>query len=124
MGPTKTLLDVNATDKTIYLNKIAANVRDYIDTDSQPTVVNNDSPNYTVRIGTAPTHCFVASGGGTAGPNEVIAIGKERVPMMQEYAIRITQTVFSAKTGTSANYSINIEHYVEVWNVIDGGYSH
>ena len=28
----------------------------------------------------------------------------------------MTQTIFSAKTGTSANYTINIDQYVEVWN--------
>jgi Tfp pilus assembly protein PilX len=112
----KNSLQVLAPDQTIYLNKIAANIRDYIDTDSQPTVVNNDSPNYTVRLGTAPTHCFVASGGGTAGADEVVAIGKEQVPAIQEYALRVRETAFSAKTGTSANYTISIDHYFEVWN--------
>ena len=41
-GTDKNSSRLNATDKTIYLNKVAANVRDYIDTDSQPTVINND----------------------------------------------------------------------------------
>ena len=110
--------------RTIYLNKIAANIRDYIDTDSQPTVINPDGdPNalptpkpFTVRLGAAPTHSFVALGGGTTGPNEVIAIGKERIPLIQEYALRVRQNTFSAKTGTSAAYNITIDHYVEVWN--------
>ncbi len=64
-----------------------------------------------------PTNAIVASGGGTAGPNEVIAIGKERVPVIQEYALRIRQIAFTAKTGPLANYTISIDHYVEFWNV-------
>ncbi len=78
-GTNKNSLDVSGTgspsNRTIYLNKIAANIRDYIDTDSQPTIINNNS-GMTVRIGSPPTNAIITSGGGTAGPNEVIAIGK------------------------------------------------
>ena len=56
-GSDKNSLDVTSTGtpshQRIYLNKIAANIRDYIDTDSQPTIVNNDS-SMTVNIGGAP----------------------------------------------------------------------
>ena len=96
----KNSLDVPTTgtpsDQTIYLNKIAANIRDYIDTDSQPTIVNNDS-SLTVRIGSGPTNAIIANGGGTAGTNEVIAIGKERVPLIQEYALRVRETSFGPR---------------------------
>jgi hypothetical protein len=101
--------------RTIYLNKIAANIRDYIDTDSQPTVVNSDG---SVRIGSIPAHPFEAQGGGTAGLSEVWAIGKERVPMMQEYALRVRQIAFAPKNGApSATYKISIDHYMEFWNM-------
>src|SRR5205823_587867 len=90
-GGTNSTADVVSADQTIYLNKIAANIRDHIDTDSQPTIVNNDPPNYTVRIGSPPTHALRAPGGGPSGTNEVIAIGKERVPAMQEYALRVRE---------------------------------
>jgi hypothetical protein len=112
-------LDVNAdnpTNRTIYLNKVAANIRDYIDTDSQPTIVNNDT-GYTVRIGTAPAHPFETSGGGTSGASEVITIGKERVPFAQEYVLRVREVAFSPRTGAAANYTISIDHYVEFWNM-------
>ena len=128
-GTNKNSLDVSGTGspshRTIYLNKIAANVRDYIDTDSQPTIVDNDV-GLTIRIGppppgalwtTPPTNAIVASGGGTAGANEVIAIGKERVPLVQEYALRVRQIQFGPRTGTFANYQISIDHYLEFWNV-------
>jgi hypothetical protein len=115
-GSDKNSLDVPASDQAIYLNKTAANIRDYIDTDSQPTVIDNDG-NFTVRIGSRPTNCFTASGGGTSGPNEVIAIGKERIPYIQEYALRVREISFGPRTGPVANYTIGIDHYVEIWNV-------
>jgi hypothetical protein len=108
----------SAPMRTVYLNRLAANIRDYIDNDSQPTIINNDPPTCSVRIGSAPTNALRATGGsgGTSGPNEVMAIGKERVPTMQEYALRVRQLQFSAKTGTSADYKIAIDHYFEFWN--------
>jgi hypothetical protein len=115
-GGINSTTDVPPTNQTIYLNKIAANIRDYIDTDSQPTIVNNDT-SYTIRIGTAPTHAIITAGGGTAGASEVIAIGKEHVPYVQEYVLRVRQVAFSPRLGPLANYTISIDHYVEFWNV-------
>ncbi len=104
--------DVSSANQTIYLNKIAANIRDYIDTDSQPTIVKDD---FSIMIGTAPTNAITTNG--TAGPNEVVAIGKERVPFIQEYALRVREVAFAPRTGAFANYQINIDHYVEFWNM-------
>src|SRR5581483_11087757 len=138
-GSDKNSLDVPDTStsphRSIYLNKIAANIRDYIDTDSQPTVVNNDGDpasnppkSFTIRSGTPPagaswttppTHALramPASGAVTQGLNEVIAIGKERVPFIQEYALRVRQITLSPRTGAAADYKITIDHYVEFWN--------
>lgn len=107
--------DDNPTNRTIYLNKIAANIRDYIDSDSQPTIISNDPPNYTVQIGAKPIHS-VPSGGAT-GPNEVIAIGKEAIPVLQEYMLRVKQLAFSSRLGASATYKVEIDHYLEFWNM-------
>jgi hypothetical protein len=101
-----------ANQKTMYLERIAANIRDYIDTDSQPTII--DSGN-TVPAPSAPTHSI--PGGGASGTNEVIAIGKENVPFLQEYMLRVKQLVFTARTGSSAGYKIEIDHYLEFWNM-------
>ncbi len=117
IGTDKNSLDVTATNKIIYANKVAANIRDYIDTDSQPTIVNNDPPAYTIRIGTAPSHPIEASGGGTSGPNEIIAIGKEPVPFVQEYVLRVRENSFSPRIGHFATYNVSIDHYVEFWNM-------
>jgi hypothetical protein len=119
IGTDKNSLDVpdtsTAPHRTIYLNKIAANIRDYIDTDSQPTIVNNDPPNYTVQIGTSPVHSV--PGGGASGSNEVVAIGKDSVPLMQEYLLRVKMLTFSARLGPSATYKLEIDHYIEFWNM-------
>jgi hypothetical protein len=123
-------------DRTIYLNKIAANIRDYIDTDSQPTIVNNDGDPtttppkpFTVRIGTAPSNALGSSGGGNSGPNEVVAIGKEPVPFLQEYALRIRLTKFSPPayipldskdpqaSNPGADYEFYLDYYFEFWNM-------
>jgi hypothetical protein len=101
-----------AAQQTIYLQKLAANIRDYIDTDSQPTIIDssNTVPSPSSPINSIPT-------GGASGPNEVIAIGKENVPFLQEYLLRVKQLTFSARTGTSAEYKIEIDHYLEFWNM-------
>ena len=104
-----------AAHKNMYLERIAANIRDYIDTDSQPTIIDATGP--TVRAIGVPVHPIQTSGGGTAGTSEIVAFGKERVPLIQEYALRIRQVEFSPRTGTFANYKITIDHYVEFWNM-------
>ena len=96
------------------MNKIAANIRDYIDTDSQPTIVNNDT-GLTVNIGAAPQHSL--PGGGLSSANEVLAIGKEAVPFIQEYMVRVKQDEFSNRLGASATYKLEIDHYLELYNM-------
>jgi hypothetical protein len=104
-----------AAQKNMYLERVAANIRDYVDTDSQPTIIDAAGP--TVRAVGVPTHPIETSGGGTSGPSEVVAIGKERVPMAQEYVFRVRQIAFGPRTGAFANYTISIDHYIEFWNV-------
>ncbi len=132
LGVNKNSMDVVSTgtpsDQTIYLNKIAANIRDYITSDSQPTIVNND-PAGSIRIGSPPKTALGSSGGGTAGPNEVMAIGKKRVPFLQEYAQRIRLTKFSPPayvptdpanpqaSNPGADYEFYLDYYFEFWNM-------
>jgi Tfp pilus assembly protein PilX len=119
-GSDKNSLDVTSTgspsNQTIYLNKIAANFRDYIDTDSQPTIVNNDS-GLTVNVGAVPTHSL--PGGGAYGANEVVAIGKDAGPSLQEYMVRVKQIEPKTRPVATANYNIEIDHYIEFWNMTD-----
>ena len=104
----------------IYLNKIAANILDYVDADSQPTVVNNDA-SYSVQTG-RPPYAIEPLGGGLDGINSTVAIGMENLPRLQEYAIHARIRSLSpigfhtSAPVASANYVISIDHYFEFWN--------
>jgi len=101
----------------IYLQKIAANIRDYIDTDSQPTVVNNDN-GFTIRTGTpnTPLNSTNVSGNGSLTSfSEVAAVGKEAVPSLTEYAVRVLLTSWETN-ATGADFTFLLFHYFEFWN--------
>ena len=123
---------VSTNHAAIYLQKIAANLYDYLDTDDQPTVISNDS-SFGLVTG-RPTVGILPSGGGTAGPNPIAAMGVENVPRLQEYAIHMRVRsmrwestnnnsfgfVFNTNAGatnpTIASYEIWLDHYFEFWN--------
>ena len=113
---------VSAHHAAIYLQKIAANMLDYIDGDDQPTIVNNDT-NFTIRTG-RPEIGIKSVAGSSYGSNSVAAMGIEALPRLQEYAIhgRIRQmnpigyNTFSAPTNPMAQYEVSIDHYLEFWN--------
>ena len=99
---------------TIYLNKIAANIRDYIDPDCIPTVVypsNNADIIGQVRTNGRPTVSLYVND----GANAIWAFGKDAAPFLQEAAVHIAD---GRQTGDPANkYTVNIDYYVEVWNM-------
>ncbi|MEY2851782.1 MAG: hypothetical protein RL549_481 [Verrucomicrobiota bacterium] len=102
---------------SIYLQKIAGNIRDYIDTDSQPTIVNNDS-GLSIRNGTpsVPLNSVNVSGNGTLSSfSEVAGVGKEAVPMLMEYAVRALLTSW-VTNSTGADFTFRLFHYFEFWN--------
>ena len=103
-----------------YLQKIAANIRDYIDSDSLPTVVNND-PGFTINNAAEPWNAFAGGAAGGNGPydSSVAAIGKEAVPLLTEYAVRVLLTSWQINgtgAGRSANFVFRLFHYFEFWN--------
>jgi hypothetical protein len=127
---------VTDEDALIYLQKIAANVYDYLDNDDQPTIINNNT-NFTLRTG--PTNAGIGPLGSPAGPNiegtnSVAAVGVENLPRLQEYAIhaRLLEMRYNASEAdsfgfsstnaalvpkpTSATFKIWIDHYFEFWN--------
>lgn len=122
---------VSANHAAIYLNKVAANILDYIDTDDQPTIINipTTAANFTnmndfqLRVG-RPEFGIEALGGGLDGTNPVAAMGVENVPRLQEYAIHgrirelnpIGYNSNSPPPDPVANYRISIDHYFEFWN--------
>ncbi len=84
-----------------YLYKIAANIRDYIDPDLQPTMITNMG---TVAPKAAPLSAFGDDG-------EIMwAQGKEGL-YLQEAAVR------ERITTTKTNYTLKLDYYVEFWNM-------
>ena len=107
----------------IYLQKIAANLLDYVDSDDQPTIISN-AANFPVLPAAKPEFGIEPAGGGTAGANPIAAFGVENLPRLQEYAIHgrilemnpIGYSTASAPSDRKANYRISIDHYFEFWN--------
>jgi len=80
----------------IYLLKLAANVFDYLDADSQPTVIGietnaaliSQATNWSLQTN-RPSYGFEPMGGGLDGTNPVAVFGVENLPRLQEYAIHL-----------------------------------
>ncbi len=105
---------VTVAHQKIYLNKIAANIRDYIDTDSQPTVVMA-TPNGDVET---TRQARTIRPDPVTDDNLVQAIGKENVPRLQESFIHVGQLVdMATQSGQSSSWSIRIAYYFEFWNM-------
>jgi formylglycine-generating enzyme required for sulfatase activity len=126
---------INATNAvtghhaSIYLQKLAANVYDYLDDDDQPSIVNNDAA-FTLRTG-RPSRPIEPLGGGVDGSNSIAAMGVENLPRLQEYAIHVRVRSMrhdpnnpdsfgynstNASPPVSAAYEVWIDHYFEFWN--------
>lgn len=124
---------VSSDHAALYLQKIAANIYDYIDADSQPTVISNNPPAFTLMTN-KPAYGIEALGGGVDGANPMAAMGVEAVPRLQEYAIHARLRSMRYDTNdpnsfgwnstnppasgvpTEASYEIWIDHYFEFWN--------
>jgi len=106
---------VSGAHQRIYLEKIAANLCDALDADSQPTVILADG-----TLAGAPARAIVPESG-LAGENPVIAVGKEAIPYLQEYACRVRLTRFDPPRKsagvTSASYDFYLDYYFEFWNM-------
>lgn len=95
-----------------YLLRLAANIRDYIDSDNLPTFIDYTG---TLLYGTRPNFSWRSG-------EEPVAIGKESVPSLQEHAWRGVQTqydVVANATGQPANrrrISFTLDHYFEFYN--------
>lgn len=112
---------VTVTNSLLYMQRIAANIKDYIDTDSQPTIVSNTA-GFPVAATNTPTEGIEPAGGGTVGDNPVAAFGKENVPMLQECVLqcRLIQLIpagWSNSNPGSASFQFSADHYFEFWNM-------
>ena len=123
---------VSTNHAAIYVQKVAANLLDYIDDNDQPTVISNNA-SFSLVTG-RPTVGILPVGGGTAGSNPIAAVGVENVPRLQEYAVHLRVRkmqwdpanpdsfgfVFNTNQGavnpTLAEYEVWLDHYFEFWN--------
>ena len=100
--------------KNIYLEKAAANIRDYIDADSQPTIVdfNGDIP-----AAGRPAEVWGYQGDDIdpAVDEQPQAIGKEAIPYFQEFAWAGFEEAWSG-TGTIRTGTLTIDYYLEFFN--------
>jgi len=100
--------EVAVKDQDIYLYKVAANIRDFIDPDLQPTIIVDSK---TLAPRKAPVSAL--NDEGTA----VWAQGKDSGPFIQEAACRYRTTVSAAKSGGAAPYDLKVDYYIEFWNM-------
>jgi hypothetical protein len=94
----------DASQRDIYLKKIAANIRDYIDNDSQPTFINSAG---TVAPSSRPTDSWQTG----QWPQ---AIGKEAAPFYTEHAMVGIEKAWTS--GNPARGTLKIDHYIEFSN--------
>ena len=116
--------DVPAGNSEIYFYKTAANLRDYVDTDDQPTTIirPQTGPLPTLWVpGTQIAHPFGSDGQGGDGANYMWAQGKDGAPFLQEAVVRYRPAIQIVGTGSTsqANYTLTVDYYVEFWNMSD-----
>ncbi len=100
--------------REIYVTKIAANIRDYIDADSSSTNVLDDG---TVSL-TKPTQPVggAVTSFEAAPDNDYWAIGKENVPRITKTMVHVEQ--FPTQMSANTNYvDSTMSYYIEVWNL-------
>ena len=116
VNQTATLQGEGIGDPTqIYLYKVAANLRDYLDSDCQPTLI---AAGGTVVPPQAPVQPFGDSG----QANPMWAIGKEAAPFLQETAVRFRPVVnkgVDSNGKTIYNFTLAVDYYLEFWNMTD-----
>ncbi len=99
---------VSSTNQAIYLKKIAANIRDYIDADSLPTLVDTTGA---VAVG-------VSGNWWNSWPPQ--ALGKEAIPYLQETAWAGYEVdwniIIDEPSKKISQATIEIDHYLEFFN--------
>lgn len=101
--------------QSMYPYKIAANIKDYIDSDMVPTFLDGqDDGTAKVHSGfyfskiNPPAMVYPIS----LGNNIVWAQGKDSAPYLDECAVRFNGVV----NDTTKRYELHINYYIEVWN--------
>ena len=93
--------------QNMYLERIAANIRDYVDSDSQPTYIDISDQ---VQSGSRITLAWRAG-------SEPRALGKEGLPYLQEHTwVGLENSMSGDDTTTPRSYNVQVDHYFEFYN--------
>ncbi len=120
---------VTPKHQELYLQRVAAHLKDYLDDNALPTIVF-DTTGYPLYNPTGEPQFGIEPGGGggvgppaLAGTQPIAAIGLENLPRLQEYAIHgrvVSMTPPGANTnapnGPPSTFVVTIDHYLEFWN--------
>ena len=101
---------VSAIHRDVYLYKLAANIRDYIDVDLQPTLIDS---NFKVVPPAKPLTAINSEGGSVLQSGGIIAQGKDSGPFLQDNTVRY-RTTFQNR-----QYTLRIDYFIEFWNMTD-----
>jgi hypothetical protein len=105
---------VTTARQTTYLHKIAANIRDYIDPDSQPTLITS-SGTVAPRPATLDDAKALLAMSANPGTNVYWAQGKDGAPYLQEAVVRFR----SSCNDATKRYNLKVDYYLEFWNMTD-----
>lgn len=97
---------VSSAHRNIYLHKVAANLRDYVDADLVPTVILKPGKSAPII---APQYAF--NQGIEGAENQVWAQGKDGAPVLQEAVVRYRSKV------TGSEFELKVDYYLEFWNM-------
>jgi len=110
----------SADDQLKYAKKIAANIRDFIDSDSTATVIDRGGLAYSTPIAVS-----IPTMGGKLPLDSILAsdiplVGKEKGPFLNEYVAAyrvISAEDTTAGSAADATITIRFAHYVELFNL-------
>jgi len=97
------------TDEVKYLTRLAANIRDYIDSDRYPTIVDFSGQVASLTNPTPPPLAW-------RGNEEPYAVGKEAIPYFQEHMWRGREVRWISLGSSRVRYVVKIDHYFELFN--------
>lgn len=112
---------VSKEHENIYLNKLAANIRDFLLPGVNPTRVLN-AKDYPILLPDSEAYAPPRSHG--VQPNPLVAIGKKRIPYLQEYVlaarlVRMEPSEKDNRTPAGAKFEMTLDHFLEFWNMSD-----
>ncbi|MFM8453857.1 MAG: hypothetical protein ACKOAD_02580, partial [Gammaproteobacteria bacterium] len=111
----------------IYNFRIAVNLRDYLDSDSIPTIVASGEDDETKKLQVVmgiPDRTLgdpAPSSANSIVKSDTIAIGKESVPLISEYAMRVylkklDPEIVPLGANPGASFDFDVYHYIELHN--------